>query len=125
MNCRSRGWFFGDLELNIRGKGNTGCHVATSQRRYAWSTEESQQETQRRNVAMSQRHHDFCTNIIKCKGRPNFQGIEELTDESTKSRAAVTGIIGEDTSFCISSFLQIKLLMFSRLIMCILKSSMF
>ena len=101
MNCRSRGWFLGDLELNIRSKGNTGCHVATL------------------------RHHDFCTSIIKSKGRPNFEGIEESTDESTESRAAAIGIIGEDTSFCISSFVQTKQLMISRFIMCILKSSMF
>ena len=76
--------------------------VTTSQRHDAWSTEESQQVT---NVATSQRHHDFCTSIIKSKGRPNFEGIEERTDESTESIAALTGIIGEDTSFCISSFL--------------------
>ena len=161
MNCRSRGWFLGDLELNIRSKGNTSCHVATSrlhhdfctniikckgrpnfggieertdesteirvatsQCRNAWSTEENQQATQCRKVTTSRRHHDFCTNIIKCKGRPNFGGIEERMDESMESRAAATGIIGEDTSFCISSFLQTKLLMISRLIMCILKSSM-
>ena len=34
--------------------------------------------------------------------RPNFGGIEELTNESTERRAVVTEIIGEDTSFCIS-----------------------
>ena len=33
MNCRSRRWFLGDFELNIRRKGNIGCHVTTSQRR--------------------------------------------------------------------------------------------
>ena len=33
-----------------RKKGNTGCHIATSQCRDAWSTEESQQVTQRRDV---------------------------------------------------------------------------
>ena len=52
MNCRSRRWFLGDLELNIRSKGNTGCHVATSQRRDAWSIEESQQTSQRRDVTI-------------------------------------------------------------------------
>ena len=31
MNCRSRGWFLGDLELNIRSKGNTGYHNPTSE----------------------------------------------------------------------------------------------
>ena len=32
VNCKSRGWFLGDLELNRRSRGNTGSHVATSQR---------------------------------------------------------------------------------------------
>ena len=58
MNCRSRGWFLGDLELNIRSKRNTGRHVVTSQcrdvttsqRRDTWSIEASQQVTQRRDV---------------------------------------------------------------------------
>ena len=45
MNCRSRGWFLGDLELNRRSRGNTGCHVATSQR-----PTPGQQVTQRRDV---------------------------------------------------------------------------
>ena len=82
MNCRSGSWFLGDLELNIRSK-NTGCHVATSQRRDvvtpqrrdAWSIEESQQSN-----PTSSCHHDFCTSIIKSKGRPNFEIIEESAD---------------------------------------------
>ena len=138
MNCRSRGWFLGDLELNIRSKGNIGCHVTmsrvpTSRRRNDVTPGQQKKVNKRPNVATSQRHdvatlqrhHYFCTRIIKCKGRPNFEGIEERTDENTESRATVTGIIREDTSFCISSFMQTKLLMISRLIMCILKSSMF
>ena len=117
MNCMSKGWFLGDLELNIRSKGNTGCHVATSRRLV----------NRRKSTSdpMLRRNQDFCTSIIKCKGRPNFEAIEERMDESTESRARATGIIGEDTSFCISSLLQTKLLMISRLMMCILKSSMF
>ena len=76
--------------------------------------------SRRHNVATSQRlvnrgkstsdptsrcHHDFCASIIKSKGRPNFGGIEERANFRAKNRAAVTRIIGEDTSFCISSFL--------------------
>ena len=73
--------------------------------------------SRRRNVAMpsqqrkvnsdptSRRHHDFCASVIKSKGRPNFKGIEEHADLRAENRAAVTRIIGEDTSFCISSFL--------------------
>ena len=133
MNCRSRWWFLGDLDLNIRSKGNTSFHVATSQRRDFATLRrrnvampgQQKQVNKQPNVSTSRRHHDFCTNIIKSMGRPNFRGIKERTDESTESRAAATRIIGEDSSFCISSFLQTKLLMISRLIMCILKSSMF
>ena len=99
----------GDLELNIRSKGNTSYHVVKSQRRDvttlqrhdAWSTEESKQVTQRRDVTTSRR---CCASIIKSKGRPNFKGIEERADLRVKNRAAVTRIIGEDSSFCISSF---------------------
>ena len=79
-------------------------NVVTLRHRDAWSIEASQQATQRRDISTSQRHHDFCTRIIKCKGRPNFDGVEERTDERTKSRAAAIGIIGEDTSFCIFFF---------------------
>ena len=53
----------------------------------------------------SRRHHDFCASIIKSKGRPNFGGIEERADLRAENIAEVTRIIGEDTSFCISSFL--------------------
>ena len=53
----------------------------------------------------SRRHHYFCASIIKSKGRPNFGGIKERADLRVETRAAVTRIIGEDTSFCISSFL--------------------
>ena len=53
----------------------------------------------------SRRHHDFCASIIKSKGRPYFRGIEERANLRAKNRAVVTRIIGEDTSFCISSFL--------------------
>ena len=107
MNCRSGSWFLSDLELNIRSK-NIGCHVATSQRRNTWSTKESQQNdptsrrhkvvtSQHRHVATSQHRHDFCTSIIKSKGRPNFEIIEKRTDERMENRAAMTWIIGEDT----------------------------
>ena len=97
VNCRSRGWFLGDLELNRRSRGNTGCHVATSQRLVNRGKSTSD--------PMSRRHHDFCASIIKSKGRPNFGGIEERADLRAENRAAVTWINGEDTSFCISSFL--------------------
>ena len=125
MNYRLRGWFLGDLELNIRSKGNTGCHVATSQHCDVLTSRRLVNRRKSTSDPTSRCHHYFCTSIIKSKGRPNFEGIEERMDKSMESRAAVIGIIGEDTSFCISSFLQTKLLMISRLIMCILKSSMF
>ena len=118
MNYRLESWFWGDLELNIRRK-NTGCDVATSQRRDTWSTEESQQSD-----PTSQRHHDFCTTIIKSKGRPNFKGIEERADWEAKNRAVVTWIIGEDTSFCIFLFSD-KLRMIVKLMMFISSSSIF
>ena len=85
MNCKSRGWFLGDLELNRRSRGNTGSHVATSQCRNAWSTEESQQENQRRDVSTSRRlnvatlqRRDL--SIIKSNGRSNFGRGEERED---------------------------------------------
>ena len=116
MNCRSRWWFLGDLEINIRRKGNTGFHVAMSQRHDVDLSRCLVNRRKSTSDPTSRRHHDFCTSIIKSKGRPNFEGIEEHTEESTESRAATTRIIGEDTSFCISSFLQTKLLIISRLI---------
>ena len=115
MNYRSGSWFLGNLELNIRSK-NTGCHIATSQHRDAWSTEEGQHD-----VATSPR---FCTSIIKSKRRHNFEDIEERVDWDPKNRAAMTWIIGEDTSFCIFLFSD-KLWMIVRLMMFISSSSMF
>ena len=48
MNCKSRVWVLGDLELNRRSRGNTSCHVTTSQRRDV--ARPIQQVTQRRDV---------------------------------------------------------------------------
>ena len=70
-------------------------------RRNAWSIEESQQSdptlrrhniatSQRRDVSTPRRHNDFCTNIIKSKGRPNFGIIEERVDWEAENRAVVT-----------------------------------
>ena len=67
---------------------------------------------------------DFCASIIKSKWRPNFEGIEERADWRAENRAAVTGIIGEDTFFLYFLFSD-KLRMIDRLIMCIFNSSMF
>ena len=118
MNCRSRSWFLGDLELNIRSK-NIGCHIATpGQQRKV------NKVTQRREIAMSRRHHDFCTNIIKSKGRPNFGIIDERADWEVENRAAMTWIIREETFFCIFLFSD-KLRMIVRLMMFISSSSMF
>ena len=106
MNCRSRGWFLGDLELNIRSKGNTGCHVATLQRREVVTSQRPEVTTsQRREFATSRclvnrgkstsdptsrHHHDFCAGIIKIKGRPNFEGIKECAGLRAENKAAVT-----------------------------------
>ena len=75
---------FGKLELKRKGRRKTGSNIATCQRRDAWSTEKSQQVTQRRDastsrrlniaklqyhdVATSRRHRDFCLRIIKSNG---------------------------------------------------------
>ena len=60
VNCKSERVVLGNLELNRRSRRNTGSHVTTSQRcdvptsqrHDAWSTKESQQVTQRRDVTM-------------------------------------------------------------------------
>ena len=75
-------------------------------------------------AATSRRHHDFCASIIKSKWRPNFERIEERADWRAENRAAVTGIIREDTFFLYFLFSD-KLWMIDRLIMCIFNSNMF
>ena len=79
---------------------------------------------QRHDVSTSRRQREFCLNIIKSKGTKNRGGIGNRTDEGTESIVVATQISEEETGFCIFFFSE-KLLMFYRLIMCIIKSSMF
>ena len=120
MNCMLRGWFLGDLEQNIRSKGNTGCHVAMSQRRDAWSTEASQQATQRRDVTMIS-----ALASLNARGDLILMVSKNVWTKGRKVEQQQLGSLEKTLPFVFSSFLQTKLLMISRLIMCILKSSMF
>ena len=76
------------------------------------------------DTSTSRHQRKFCLNIIKSKGTINREGIGKHTDEGTESIAAATHIREEETGFCILFFSE-KLLMFYRLITCIIKCSMF
>ena len=109
---------FGNLELNKRTRRNTGSNVATSQRCEAWSTEESQQVTQRReastlqslNVATSQSLNvatspRFLPQHHKKQGRPNFEALKNVWTAVRKAEKQRLRSLEKTLSFCISSFL--------------------
>ena len=97
---------FGAKKKKEKKKAATLRHsrVVTSQRRDVWSTEEKVDE--RLNVATSSR---FLPQNHKNQMGPNFEIIEERTEESTKNKATVTGVIGKDSRFAF--FFSHKLLM--------------
>ena len=52
--------------------------------------EEEVNKRQRRNISTSRRQCDFSITIIKSKKGPEFEGIEDRTNEGTESIAVVT-----------------------------------
>ena len=114
-----RAFFRTILELREE-KHEAGRNVATSGQH---EEEVNKWPTSRRlNIATLAR---FSSTIIKSKKGPEFEGIEERTNEGTESRAAATQISGEETYFFYFLLLLIKLLMFYRLNTCVITSSMF
>ena len=110
----------GDLEPNRRSRENIGCHVAMSQRRDAWSTNESQQVTQRRDVdvttisapASLKARGDL---ISRYRGTCGFEGGKQSSSDPDYWRR----------HFLLYFLFFDKLRMIVRLIMVIFSSSMF
>ena len=92
-----------------------GWNVATSRRwvnknksQQAATSQRSDVSTSRRLNVMTLQHHDvsaiFCLSIIKNKGGPKFEGIEDRTKQSTKNQNNSDLDLEEGTHFCIFFF---------------------